>query len=146
MKRVMRGKRIPIDSIYSGTAETTGNVAFSCYVNTFAASFAPDAIDLKEALQLGVSTKQVKLRRPDIKINGEKIKRTDWIFLPKLGVYRAHKKSTSAKLYNAVILGDKIEAKTKGRAYVTLNLPPVDRVFKNFGPECGLGAYGKKAG
>jgi len=145
VKRDMRGKQMPIESIYSGNTETEGNVAFTCYIKSFSASFAPDAVDLESVLRQGASTKQVKLRRPDIKINGEKIDRTDWIYLPKLGVYRARKKSTSAKLYNAVIRRDKIEVKTRRRDYVALNLPPVDITFKNFGPECGLGAHAKKA-
>ena len=81
VKSDLRGKRIPIEAIYSGNAETEGDVAFSCYIKSYAASFAPGPVDLEDVLGQVANTGQVKLRRPDIKINGEKMKRTDWIYL-----------------------------------------------------------------
>lgn len=144
MKKKYTGVVLPMDSVYSGNDTTEGNVAFTCFSGAFAANVALEPVNLGDIIKNPPKTKRTKLRRPDIRIDGEFMRSTDWIYLPKLRVYRARKKSTAAKLYNAVIRKNKVEMRAGSGDYTLLNLPPVDSAYKNFGAECGLGIAAKK--
>ena len=146
IKREMRGVIKPAESIFSGDTNTSGSVILTCVGGSFTASFAPDPIDFVSIITQGkVAKGNYKRKRLDFKINGEVEQRIDWVYIPKLGVYRAGKRSSAAKLYNATIRGDRVEVKTRGKDYQPLFLPPVDTAFRNFGSECGLGIYAKKS-
>jgi hypothetical protein len=145
VKREYRGKAMPMETIYSGDKTTPGNVAFTCYAGTLSANVAFDPVDMKALVRNRPRTKRAKLRRPDMKIDGEFVKTADWIYVPKFKVYRARKRPPAAKLYNSVIRGSDVEMRPQGDDYMALNLPPPDRVFKNFGAECGMGLSAKKS-
>ncbi len=144
VKKEFRGATMPMDSIYSGDETTSGNVAFTCFAGAFSANVALKPVSLENIIKNPPKTRRAKLKRPDIKIDGEIIKSTDWIYMPKLEVFRARKKSTASKLYNSVIRKTKVEMRSGLGDYTLLNLPPVDRAYKNFGSECGLGIAAKK--
>jgi len=144
VKREYRGVKMPIDAVYSGTEETAGNAAFTCYAGTLTAALALEPVNMRNAVKASSMTGNVKRKRLDMKIDGEALKSENWIYMPELKVYRARKKSMSAKLYNAVIRQSAVEIKAGGDDYVPVKLPRVDRVFGNFGSECGLGTAARK--
>jgi len=130
----------PVKSIYSGNKMTPGNVVFSCVGGSLTVSFAPKPVDFAALLTKDKApTGTAQRRRLDYRINGEKQPFVDWVKIPKLGVYRARKTSTAAKLYNAALRGQEVDVKIRGKDYMPLQLPTVDTAFKNFGSECGLG-------
>lgn len=146
VKREMRGVINPAESIYSGDTTTSGNVVFTCLAGSITASFAQDPIDFVSIItQKKVVRGNFKRKRLTFKIAGEKQEFVGWAYIPKLGIYRAGKKSNAIKLYNAVIRGDGVEVKMGGKEYLPLKLPPVDTAFRNFGSECGLGIHAKKS-
>jgi len=144
VKKKYQGVTMPMDSIYSGDETTVGNVAFICHAGTFSVSAALKPNDFGVILKNPIRSKRPKIKRPNMKIDGESILSTEWIYMPEHKVYRAKKKLTAAKIYNSVLRKSKVEIKSSGGEYVSLNLPPVDRAFKNFGSECGLGIAAKK--
>ena len=146
VKRDMRGVINPVESIHSGNPTTSGNVVFTCLAGSLTVSFASEPVDFQAILtQKKVAKGRVKPKRLDFKIAGEDQQFVDWVYIPKLGIYRARKKLTAAKLYNAAVRGDSVEVKTRGKTYQSLNFPPVDTAFKNFGTDCGLGIHAKKS-
>jgi len=145
VKKDMRGVMQKAEGIYSGNEGTTGNVAFTCYAGSFSANIALEPVNL-EVLFLGTpDSRRRKIKRADIKIDGESIKSSDWIYMPAMKVYRARKKSTAAKLYNAVIRKSEVLVKSGRSNYVALQLPEQDRAFKNFGSQCGMGLHAVKS-
>jgi len=144
VKKDMRGVYMPAESIYSGDATTPGNVAFTCYAGNFAVNVALEPMDMKDLMKSPDKSTRRKAKRPDVKINGESIKNADWIYMPKLKVYQARRRTTAAKFYNSVIRKDAISMRGKGKDFVSLNLPPLDPAFKEFGSECGMGTLAQK--
>ena len=144
VKKDMRGVFQRAEGVYSGDAKTSGNVAFTCYGGNFSVNVSLEQIDMGTLFTNTPDSTRRKLKRAYIKINGEPIKSSAWIYMPAMKVYRAREKSTSAKLYNAVIRGSDVEMKSNRSGYVSLNLPAVDTSFKNFGSDCGLGILTKK--
>lgn len=147
VKREMRGVVKPAESIFSGDTNMSGSVIFTCVGGALTAGFAPDPIDFVSIIrQAKVAKGRFKRKRLDFKINGEEEEdRVDWVYIPKLNLYRARKKLTAAKLYNAAVRGDSVDVKARGKEYVSLQLPPVDTAFRNFGSDCGLGIHAKKS-
>ena len=139
VQKEMRGVIQKAEGVYSGSAATPGNVAFTCYAGTFTVNVALDEIDVGTLFIGTPDSSRRKIKRADMKIDGTRIKSSDWIYMPAMKVYMARKRSTAAKLYNAVIRGSEVTLKSGGSDYVPLNLPKVDRAFQNFGSECGLG-------
>lgn len=132
------GKVRTAEVIYSGTADTSGNVSFSCYNGRPSVSFAIRPTNMREMLTNPPDSSRMKLQRPKISINGERIKSEDWIYMPAMKVYRARRIAPLKSLYNATVRGADVRVKTRGDD-IRLNIPKADTVFKNFGAECGLG-------
>jgi len=144
VQKKMRGVIQPAEGVYSGTAQTAGNVAFTCYSGNFSVNVALKPIDLGILFTDTPDSTRRKVKRADIQIDGEKIKSSDWIYMPAIKVYRARKRSTAAKLYNSVIRQSDVLMKSNRSQYIKLNLPKSDLAFKNFGAECGIGALANK--
>jgi len=139
IKKDMNGVYLDAEAIYSGTAETEGNVAFTCYNGRYAASVALKPVDLEMVIKDAMDSRRRKIRKLRYTLNGETQKSAEWIYMPALKVYMARKQSTSAKLYNAAVRGDVVTLRDREKEPTELNLPKQDMTFVNFGKSCGLG-------
>ena len=132
------GKPKPAEVIYSGTATTEGNVAFVCYDGRLSVSMALEPVDLRDAVLDTPSSRRLRVAIPDITIAGEEQSAKQWAYMPAMKVFRARKKSSAAKLYNAAIRNDPVTARYRGDT-ISLNMPQIDNTFADFGADCGMG-------
>lgn len=132
------GTTKPAEVVYSGTADTPGNIVFNCYNSRPSVSFAILPADMRGMMTNPPDSRRMKLKRPKISIDGVRIKGEDWIYMPAMKVYRARRMGSFKALYNATVLGSDVRVKTGGEN-IQLNIPPADDVFKDFGATCGLG-------
>ena len=144
VQKDLRGVVRKAEGVYSGDAATAGNVAFTCYSGNFSVNVALKNIDMGVLFTETPDSTRRKIKRADIKIDGEVIKSSDWIYMPAMKVYRARKKSTAAKLYNSVIRESDVMMKSNGSKYTPLNLPKQNEAFRKFGSGCGMGVLAKK--
>ncbi|WP_189499242.1 hypothetical protein [Algimonas arctica] len=133
----------PAEVVYSGTADTPGNIVFNCYNGRPSVSFAILPIDMRGMMTEPPDSRRMKLKRPKISIDGVRIKGEDWIYMPAMKVYRARRIGSFKALYNATILGSDVRVKA-GSDNIQLNVPPADDVFKDFGATCGIGRLAKR--
>lgn len=131
-------KMRPAEVVYSGSIQTSGNVAFVCYNGRPSVSFAVEPTDMMAMMVDPPSSRRMKIKKPKMTVDGENIKSEEWIFMPALDVYRARRSAPFKTLYNATLLGSDVRAKI-GRIEMPLNLPPADDAFKDFGANCGIG-------
>lgn len=143
MSRDELGKVRPAEVVYSGTADTPGNILFNCYNGRPSVSFAITPTGMRTMLTKAPDSRRMSIKRPKIIINGDRIKGEDWIYMPEMNVYRARRTASFKSLYNATVLGSDVRVKTRGDD-IRLNMPPADDVFKDFGAECGLGLLAER--
>lgn len=137
------GKVRTAEVVYSGTADTPGNLMFNCYGGRPSVSFAIKPTNMRNMLTNAPDSRRMNIKRPKISVDGVRIKGEDWIYMPAMNVYRARRTASFKALYNATVLGADVRVKTRGDD-IRLNMPPADDVFKNFGVECGLGLLAKR--
>jgi len=137
------GKVRTADVVYSGTADTPGNLMFNCYGGRPSVSFATEPTNMRTMLTDAPDSRRMSIRRPKISVDGKRISGEDWIYMPKINVYRARRTASFKTLYNATGLGADVRVKSRGDD-IRLNTPPIDDVFKNLGAECGLGRLAKR--
>ena len=138
VQRDSRGQAYYAEAIYSGDETTAGNLAFTCYTGKLSASFALDPVDLGPLFANPANSRRLKNRRPVVLIDGEQVSSKDWIWMPKMKVYRARRRASTIQLYKAVLRGSTVEMQDRGET-VRLNIPAADATFKNFGAGCGVG-------
>lgn len=144
IRKKERGVGYKAESLYSGNATTKGNVAFACYTGNFGVNIAIDAVDLGTLIANPPESTQRKAKRLTMTVDGEEMKSQVWVYMPKMGVYRARTQLAAAKVYNAVILGQDVAIKAPGKDNLVLNLPALDDEFQDFGAGCGMGRKAKK--
>jgi hypothetical protein len=133
-----RGVVRPIEIVYTGTADTPGNVIFVCYMGRKSLNFAIRPTDMPTLLTESLDSNRRRSSDPIITVDGEQIKSQDWTYMPVVGAYHARRPASFRTFYNATILGSTVRVRSNGEA-ITLNLPKADHNFKTFGSECGLG-------
>jgi len=128
----------PAEVVYSGTAETPGNVLFNCYNGRPSVSFALEPADMRALMSNPPESTRMKLKRPKIDVDGTRIKGEDWIYMPAMNVYRMRRTASFRALYNATLRGSDVRVKARPND-IALNMPPADDAFKDFGAACGIG-------
>lgn len=129
--------------IYSGSAQTEGNVALTCHRGTLTLSVAGEARDMRKLITDPPESQRFRVTLPNVTIDGKRIKGEQWLFMPAMKVYRAREFETIARIYNAAVRGSDVRFRHRGRD-IQLNLPPLDNTFKTFGADCGRGINAKR--
>lgn len=137
------GKTRIADIVYSGTAETPGNLFFNCYNGRPSVSFALEPVDMQALISNPPDSTRMKLRRPKIIVDGKQIKGEDWIYMPAMDVYRMRRVASFRALYNATLTGSDVRIKSRPED-IPLNMPAADDAFKDFGAACGIGRLAER--
>ena len=134
---------------YKGEALTTSSelasgLLFICMNEKLRVSAATTPQNLRKTSR--IASRSAKRVYVDMSLNDNKEKTSlgRWVYANDTKIIRSAKRSSAAKLYNAVIRQQKVTLHIGGKKPVTLTLPKPNSDFNTFGAACGLGTLAKK--
>ena len=134
----IRGKPFPAETIFTNS-DDVGDVALTCLYNKLSSTIEVKKTDFKAVVMGQSDTRRARYRETILRINGEKVSKGRWTYVPKYKVLLAQRQSDKYRLYNAAIAGDSASVQIGYGDIIELNLPKMDKTFAEFGAACNLG-------
>ena len=130
--------------IYTNMAGSVGNVALMCAQGELTAAVSTNGEDIKPKVHVAWLGQKFRATRPDLEIGGESEKAYVWAFQQRNDLLLPLKTKVSRKIYNASILKQAVRVDVESRPAIDLILPSPNRVFADFGGDCGIGQLAEK--
>lgn len=68
--------------------------------------------------------------------DGDVVHEGPWVYYPRRKLSQSKQRKPAAKIFNAVVKGEKLSFKASNKPEVELSLPPIDDNFRDFNKKC----------
>jgi len=126
------------EQLYAVTSDTTA-LTFICKAKKFRAAISTTNNNAAQILNIYSETRRRINRKVELTIDGKSADTPKWMINPARKIFVTPDRSTTIKLYNAVVGGKDVSIQRKGEMKYVLDLPPPNQAFANFGANCGIG-------
>lgn len=123
------------DSVMTTQEEGPG-IFFYCLAGVFNVAVSSEPVDFEKLVSK--TTQRTRTVSGHMSINGEVVHTGEWEWMQNLRIFRAEDYTSKAKLFNAVVRGDRVSIDFDTVFVVPVSLPPVNDDFKAFAKSCKL--------